>query len=352
MRLLALLLSAGIAHAEWNLDALPHYHPRNHMSGVIRIFGSDLGGMIPRWEKGFHKFQPDVRFEDKLPTGDAAIAGLIAGADLGPSGRETETVELLAFNETFGSLPLGITVATGSYDVLGRSWGEIIFVNEANPIDRLTMQQLDGIFGAERTGGWKGFQWSPAAARDAGSNIRAWGQLGLLGEWSARPIQTYGYAPTGMSNFFELEVFHGGSKWNPNLREYVETGTKQVPNGAHAVTIDQMFRDLAQDRYGIGWAGIPQWKGVQGVKPLAIAGSAAGPAIAPSRESFQNRTYPLTRSIYIYVRSPGSPESREFLLYILSREGQNDVAAQGEYLPLTEAIVRRERAKLLKNGSS
>lgn len=40
------------------------------------------------------------------------------------------------------------------------------------PISQLTLQQLDGIFGAERNGGYDGFRWAPAGARSAKDDIR------------------------------------------------------------------------------------------------------------------------------------------------------------------------------------
>jgi len=64
----------------------------------------------------------------------------------------------------------------------------------------------------------------------------------------------------------------------------------------------------------------------------------------------QNRTYPLTRSIFIQLnRPPGTqlqPRLKEFLSFILSREGQEIVAAQGQYLPLPQAELERQRKRL------
>jgi phosphate transport system substrate-binding protein len=58
----------------------------------------------------------------------------------------------------------------------------------------------------------------------------------------------------------------------------------------------------------------------------------------------------MVRSIYIYLnRKPGTslePKLREFLRYILSREGQETVAKNGSYLPLTAAIAAEQRRKL------
>ena len=52
---------------------LPAYQPQAEVSGTIRNFGSGLGGLIKLWEQGFAKVQPAVRFDDHLPTSDAAI---------------------------------------------------------------------------------------------------------------------------------------------------------------------------------------------------------------------------------------------------------------------------------------
>ena len=37
---------------------------------------------------------------------------------------------------------------------------------------------------------------------------------------------------------------------------------------------------------------------------------------------------------------------KDFIRYILSREGQQDVASDGSYLPLTAAVVREQSRKL------
>jgi phosphate transport system substrate-binding protein len=328
------------------VQALPKYVAQHSVSGVIRNSGSGLGGLMELWEKGFLRYQPGVKFQDDLQSGDAAIGALEAGAsDLAPNGREPVLTEYLSFAEVFhNDGPFQVTVGTGSYEVLGRTWAEVIFVNKDNPISKLTMQQLDGIFGAERTGRYDGYKWVTETDRTARENIRTWGQLGLTGEWADKPINTYGYAPTGMSNFFELHVFHGGTKWNPNYRQYVETSAKQATD--HAGTTDQMLTDLSNDKYGIAWAGIVHAANKPQVKGVALAMDKGGPYVACTKESVRNRTYPLTRSIFIQMnRPPGSPLNptiKEFLRYILSREGQEAIVNQGEYLPLTESELRKQ----------
>lgn len=349
---LLLVTSSGYAQ-DWNLGSLPSYEPRQEVSGVIRNFGSDFGGLLKVWESGFLKYQPEIRFGDRLPTSDAAMGGLVSGvADLAPSGRELIINEYLSFYETFSYYPLEITVASGAFDVKGMSFGLVLFVNKDNPITKLTLKQLDGIFGAERSGGWKGLLWSPESARLGMENIRTWGQLGLTGEWADKEIQTYGYAPSGMSAFFELKVFHGGTKWNPNHRQYVETGGREIAPGGNGplLSVQYMLGELAKNKYGVAYTGIQYGRNIPGIKTIALAAREGGPYVEPTKENFQNRSYPLARSIFIFLnRPPGKPiepKFDEFMHYILSRQGQQDVSRSNAYLPLTADSVRNELEKL------
>ena len=337
-------------------DSLSDYRPETDVSGPIRSLGGTLGGQYKVWETGFQRYHPGIRFVDTLISSEASIGGLYSGAsDLGPSGREAELMDLLPFTETFGYPPLEITVASGAFDpgIKGGSGSLAIFVNRENPIAKLTMKQLDGIFGEARTGGLNGTVWSPVNGRSAGDNIRTWGELGLGSDWADKTINTYGYAYTGMKWFFQTRVFHGGDKWNPTYREYVETESAMVDRknpGGKSLTIHQMLADLSDDKYGIGYCPLHYAKGFPRLKAVALAVDERGPYIAPSRDTFQRRTYPLTRSIYIYLnRAPGQPvdrKLREFLRYTLSKQGQEDIATYGRYLPLPAAVAREQLKKL------
>lgn len=334
---------------------LPPYKPEQQVAGTIRNFGFGLGGVLKLWEEGFQKHQPAIRFDDHLPTSDAAIPALVTGvADLAPDGGEATLTENLSFFEVYGYPVTDITVASGAFDVEGKSNGPVIFVHQDNPISKLTIQQLDGIFGAERSGGMRGFKWTPSDGRATAENIRTWGQLGLTGDWADKPIQTYGHAPSGTARFFQWKVLQNGDKWNPNFREYVETGSKMIADedrSEQRLGLQYMLKnELANNRYGIAWTVMPQAQGVPGIKLVAIAAREGGAYVTPSKESFQDRSYPLVRSIYIFVnRPPGKPldpKLREFLRYVLSREGQEMVARNGSYLPLTAAVVREQLKKL------
>lgn len=340
--------------ADTQLDEMPGYEPEQSVSGTIRNYGFAFGGVIKEWEKGFRKIHPGIRFDDNLPTSDVAMPGLVTRVtDLAPDGGEATLTETLGFYETRGYHVSSVVVATGAYDVPSRSNGMVVFVHKDNPIAKLSIAQLDGIFGSQRTGGMRGFQWTPSDGRSPEENIRTWGQLGLTGEWADKPIQTYGHAPSGAARFFQMKVLKNGDKWNPNYREYVETDTKMIADedkaGQRLGVKYMLEHELANDRYGIAWTIMSQAQGVKDIKAIALSPREGGPYVMPSRESFQNRTYPLARDIYIYFdRPPGKalgPKLKEFLRYMLSREGQQ-IVSKGGYLPLTPAIVHEQLQKL------
>ena len=187
---------ARIAYTrKFDLSDLPHYVPTHTVSGTLRLWGSNyiVNGFLGRyWESEFRKFQPQVKFEFHMKTTLAAVPSLVFGvADIG-IGRKITFSELELFQRYFERDPLELDIATGSYDVPGWNPGYGVVVHHDNPLTRITLQQLDGIFGAERTGGWEGTSWRPNRARGPEQNIRTWGQLGLKGEWADKPIHVYG----------------------------------------------------------------------------------------------------------------------------------------------------------------
>lgn len=347
----ALVAHGGVARAA---DPLPAYAPTAQVSGTIRNYGFGLGGVLKKWEEAFRKIQPGVSFQDTLPTSDAAFPGLVTyQADLGVDGGEPAITEALSFWETRGYAASFVTVASGAYDVEGKSNGPVVFVSKDNPLTEISVDQLDGVFGSERNGTLEGFVWTPAGARGADKNIRTWGQLGLKGAWAAKPIQTYGHGPSGTTRFFQWKVLGNTDKWNPNYKGYVETGSKQIAAIDKAKqTLGARYmltEDLAKNPYGIGWSTMSQANGLPGIKMLALIPRGGGKAVVPSQASFADRSYPLVRSIYIYFdRKPGTaldPKFKEFLRFVLSADGQALVAAAG-YLPLPPEVVASERAKL------
>jgi phosphate transport system substrate-binding protein len=343
-----------VAYTEkFDLSGLPSYVPTQHVSGTIRLWGSNYivdGFLGTYWETAFRKYHPDVKFDYNMKTTLAAVPSLVFGvADVG-IGRKITFSELEMFQRYSNRDPIEIDIATGSYDVPGWQPGYGVVVHRDNPLTRVTMKQLDDIFGAERSGGWEGTSWRPNLARGPEENIRTWGQLGLGGEWANKPINVYGlnlryHQSTELSDM----LLKGSDKWNEHLKiyaNYVSAGGKLER---------ALNEDLAQDRYGMAVIAAPTTNlggsGAQTkLKILDLAKDEGGPYVAYTLDNIQNRTYPLFDHIFAYAnRVPGQPmdpKVYEFLRFILSREGQTEVMRDGKYLPLTAAVVNAERQKL------
>lgn len=315
----------------------PEFVPGPAMPGTIRVWGNDFMARLEAlWEQGFHRFHPEIRFEDNLKSSAQAIGALYTNvADLGLLGREPWPTEVLGFQKAFQYEPLAIACATGSFETEGKTWPFIIFVNKSNPLARLTLQQLDAIYGT-------------ALRRGAKERITTWGQLGITGPQASHRIHVYGYDMIipGFTYGFQQIVFKGSDQWTGDLREYTNA---HHPDGRLIHTAgDLMLADLAKDPDGIAFTGM-QFAN-PGVKFLAIAESADSPYVTPSLFTTANRTYPLVRSIYIMAnRRPGTPmdpKIHEFLAYVLSRQGQEDVMKEGDFLPLTPNLVHEQLQKI------
>lgn len=331
-----LAMGAACAFAQ---GSLPGYTAGGPVPGTIRVWGHGAWGrnfmesLVQDWESGFRVHHPEVRFETSLLGTASAIGALYAGVgDLALMGREIRPFEIGAFRQVLHYDPVGIEVVNGSFDVRNKDFALGVFVNRENPISRLSLAQLDAIFGCEHRRGPK--------------NIRTWGELGLSEEWKDRPIHVYGYQIwRGFADFFQDAVLAGSHKWNPGLREVLAS---KNPDGTEKDDGQVMLENLSQDRYGIAYCGMLYHHPM--IKVLALGAGETGPWYEPSKENCIARTYPLTRVIVGFInRPPGkavTPALKEFMRYILSREGQAAVLREGDYLPLNAAVVQEQLRKL------
>lgn len=85
-------------------------------------------------------------------------------------------------------------------------------------------------------------------------------------------------------------------------------------------------------------------------RELAVQAYDGGPYVPRTLETVRDMSYPLAMQYYVYINKeqgkPLEPKADEFLRYILSQEGQNEVQRQGRYLPLTAEMVSAQLKKL------
>jgi phosphate transport system substrate-binding protein len=123
-----------------------------------------------------------------------------------------------------------------------------------------------------------------------------------------------------------------------------------------------MYEAVVKDRYAIGWGGLMHIKGTcvnpegtkcpgyADLKVLAVSRTPDGAAIPLTADNVKNHSYPLTRDAYIYLdKAPGralDPKVREFMRFVLSREGQQIIAGNGPYSPISAEFIKEQLKKL------
>ncbi len=285
-----------------------------------------MGDLLKLYEQAFAQLQPAVHFDDSLQSTITAISGVSSGhADIGLLGREIWPTEIQSFASVTNHAPTIIDVATGSYDVPKATFALMIFVPTANPIASLSTAQLARIFGANHS-------------------IRTWGELGLTGDWAARPIHLYGFTTDNdKSQIFSQLIFAPGEHWNPTLHQFANGPAPAATDAGELI-----LQAVASDPGAIGISNVHY--ATPAVKPLALSTPVYPEPIAPARANVANRTYPLTRAVYMVLDSdiahPATPAVTEFLRYALSRQGQQAVIREGNYLPLPPEVALHELRKL------
>jgi phosphate transport system substrate-binding protein len=313
-RILSVALAASLAaaaYAQQKVDpALAAYAKTSGVSGNINSVGSDtMNNMMTLWSESFTKLYPNIKVQVEGKGSSTAPAALIAGtAQFGPMSRAMRSTELDQFQAKYGYKPTQIRT---SYDALA------VYVNKDNPIQKLTLAQVDAVFSKNRKRG--------------GKAVNTWGDLGLTGDWASRPISLYGRnSASGTYGFFKEHTLKNGD---------YKDAVKEQPGSASVV------QGVTEDRYGIGYSGIGYRTSGVKVVPLAETTNFSD----GSYEDVVAGKYPLNRFLFVYInRAPGKPLDplvREFVKFIVSKEGQEVVVKDG-YLPLTAAIAKAELAKV------
>ena len=343
--------SVGGYTKRWDLSDLPHYVPRQQVTGTLRIWGNNYlkdGPLGQLWLAAFKKLQPGIAIEYNLPTGTIAVSAIAAGvADIGMNYKATLSDRLI-FEQVFHYPLTELAAVTGSFDVYG--WGPpgIVVVHKDNPLNQISVKQLDGVFGSARLGGYAGSVWHTEYPYSRGKeeNIRTWGQVGLTGEWADQPISVGGQnLSAGAMLQFSNEVLMGSLQFVENYQAYTNY---IIADGKINSWSLQVRRAIAKDKYGIYYASPATLS--PDMKELKIQAREGGPFVQRTLETTRDRSYPLTHTGYFYINKekgkPLDPKVDEFLHFVLSQEGQDCVQQEGRYLPLTGGFVREQLKKI------
>lgn len=320
-------------------SALPDYVPTRgvELAGHFKGASSDvLTTLTKSWIAAFQKLHPKVTIE--LPPPYAGSLGAVelakGGLDFVMVSRELRPTDITEFRKNFGYDPTSLPIMGGTWRHFGFLDALGFFVHKDNPLEEISFAQLDSLLSSTRHRG--------------GAPITKWGQLGLTGEWAEKPITIWAVKPwNGFEEFIRQRVLSTGSDTfgsPPPVRgEWREdAAANYVP------TVFPISPAVAKDRSAIGYAGLA-YVG-DDVKLLRVSGANGGPAIAPTYEEIASGTYPLSRLVFINFNQgpnkPLPPALKEFIRFILSRQGQQLVLDQAVFLPLRAPQAATSRATL------
>ena len=312
--LAASLLLSGAVVAQGDVDPnLPEYQTTRGVSGNLSSIGSDtLNNLMTLWAEDFQKRYPNVNIQIQGMGSSTAPPALTEGtANLAPMSRAPRGSEQQAFEEKHG---YPMTVIGVAIDALA------VYVNKDNPIQGLSLPQVDAMFSATRRCG-------------APADVTRWGQVGLTGAWANRDIALYSRnAVSGTYGYFKEHALCDGD-YKASINE--QPGSSAVVQG------------VTESINGIGYSGFGYR--TSGVRAIGIAKRHGDTPVVPTAETAADGSYPLARFLFIVVNKhpnrPLPPLEREFLRMVLSEQGQEVVVRDG-YVPLPAAVAARERQKL------
>ena len=251
---------------------------------AITVKGSDT--MVILGQRWAEKYMNTNAGQVIMVTGGGSgtgIAALINGTtEICQSSRSMKQDEKLKLRDRYQTMGVEIPVAKD---------GLAVYVHSANPLKELTVAQLADIYMGHIT------NWKQLGGRDA--TIILYGRENSSG--------TYG--------FFKEFVLK-----NKDFSARVQTlpGTAAVVNA------------VAKDPNGIGYGGAAYAKGVRDV---AMKKDAASAGVLPNAATVKDGSYPLSRPLFFYLRKAPAGDTKKFVDWVLSAEGQK-LAVDVGYFPL------------------
>jgi phosphate transport system substrate-binding protein len=316
LRIVVAVLAAGLftAPSARAFDQnLPNYQPVPDLSGQIKSIGSDtLKNEMAAWAKAFMALYPNVKVDIEAQGSATAPPALLSGASqFGPMSRPMSAAELQESEAKYHYKPTSFRVAI---DALA------VYVNKENTVACLSLPQLNEIFSSTRL------------VTD-GNDITRWGQVGGSGKWATQPIALYGRNDlSGTYEFFREQVLYGG--------DY----KKQLKAQADSEAVVQA---ITTDVAGIGYSGIGYR--TEGVRAVPLSSNNGAQCYDTSAEATLSGRYPIAHYLNIYLnKKPDEaldPLQREFVKFILSRDGQA-LTESGGFYAITSKIREDDLRKL------
>ncbi len=249
----------------------------------ITVKGSDTMVILSqKWAEVYMQKHPGATIQVTGGGSGVGIAALINGStDIANASRPMKAGEIDKLKQRYNTLGVEVPCAKD---------GLSVYLNKGNSVSELTVRQIGDIFAGK---------------------IKNWKEVGGVDA----PIRLYGReSSSGTFGFFQDNVVKG---------DYAST-CQTLPGTAAIVNA------VKKDKYAIGYGGAAY---AEGVKDCKVKKDAKTAGVFPTAETIKNKTYPISRYLYMYLKSRPTGETKAFIDWILSPEGQKVVVETG-YFPL------------------
>jgi len=262
----------------------------------IQIKGSDTEvNLVQVWAEIYMEKNSKAAISVTGGGSGVGITALINGtADIANHSRPIKEKEYAAFEKK------GIVATTVVIGIDALS----IIVNEKNPIDSLSIEDLGRIYRSE---------------------LDKWNQVG----GSDKSISLYGRQPNSGTYVFFQEHVLGNKDYSPRMKQM--NGNAQIVEAVKA------------DVGGIGYVGVGYLHDEKGNihKGIKVVSISMGdkPAYAPANiEDVKSGHYPITRPLFQTIKGKPTGIVNDFIAYELNEEGQKIVIEQG-FFPVGGAYL-------------
>ncbi|MFM9826848.1 phosphate ABC transporter substrate-binding protein PstS family protein [Flavobacterium sp.] len=249
----------------------------------ITIKGSDTMVILSQqWAEAYMKKHPETTIQVTGGGSGVGIAALINGStEIANSSRPIKPAELEKIKAKYNKNSIEIACAKD---------GLSVFLNKGNTVSELTVEQIGAIFSGKIT------NWKKVGGADA-------------------EIQLYGReSSSGTFEFFKEHVVK--TDFSPSCQTL--PGTAAIVNA------------VKKDKYSIGYGGAAY---AEDVKDCKVKKDAKSKGVLPTEATVRNKTYPISRYLYMYMKSKPTGETKKFIDWILSSEGQKMIVTVG-YFPV------------------
>lgn len=258
--------------------------------GSIQVKGSDtMVNLGQAWAE---------KYMERSPGDFVAVTG--GGSGTGLSSLISGTCDVAMSSRNIKEKEIGLARKKGidPFEIKVALDGLAVVVNPKNPVGKLTMDQLAGIFSGR---------------------ITNWKELGGNDE---RIVVLSREVNSGTHVYFKEHVLR---KMDPNSREEFAPGALML-SSSQAIADEVSGNPAAIGYYGMGYISAKQ-------KPVAIAQDEKSPYVEPAIANVVNGSYPVSRPLFVYTNGEPKGLVKKFIDFALSQEGQEIVLAT-DFVPI------------------